>query len=897
MRKLKQQEFLKLKVTAGKKINRPAEVEVGEVGKLLKLIQSDDKVIKQTISKVRSLQSFIDTFQERLNKSFAAFSEKSSLFIPDLMKYDDKLASYSEKLKNSPENKKIQEQYEINSLERTNTFEKFISANPDNEEAYLTHRELSKELDRYVSEKRDVKSCLPYMVAGGEFKTRSKNGLIKPSGLMLFDFDHVENVEDTIEELKKNIHVAFIFRSPSGDGIKFAILVDCQSSEYTQLFEQFNEDFPSPYFDNSTCDISRATFLTTDSKIYVAEEATIYELNAATIAKIAESEYKKQKETDTHGSKFKNTSIMEAVQFNFKNRNPVDITEAILSRLEPTIFVDNYSDWFKICSAVYSFCGEDGYQVFHDWSMLGTKRSSDKIKSQWSVTAKHNAGTITPAFLFAIAKKNGIEILSEREKEIKYFSGTPQQASMKFEVPVNQVRDIKKLGESGLSEKVMLFEYMTNQMNLVHDISTSKIFDKNTGEEIDGNTLYVRLSYTLNITHKDVLAALGSNDIVQKKSSLAERILEWSDNKDFQSGTIEAVANCVKLKNETPALRSYFNSMFRKHLIRSVGQAYGNMINRYVFCLVDDNLQNLGKSTFLRFLGGVKPSANKSRTENTAEDYAGLSNLYTDEEIKDDLQTKLLLTGKLVYSLEELEALKPSQLATMKSIISKPKYDIRPLYSNQTEERPKTASLWASSNKIEFLTDVRNSRWLVFECVGFDFNYSKNSNPYDLWCEAAVAFFAGEECELLPDEVGFQDFQNKSFQKAELAEEMIQELYGGEDGIQYTMPSSVFQIFIAKETGRNDPYKYRDALDKTNWLKKTRKRYKGSKNALNVIEFDAINPALIGKIWNTAGRLEECEDSHKQGWEHGTYSNTNVAPIKKFNLEERLGRKIDEKPF
>jgi hypothetical protein len=898
MGKLKKEEFLKLKVTAGRKINRPADVELGEVGKLLEIMTDESKPthngIKSIIDQVRKIQASIDTTSEAKQKAFNRFSEKSKIFVEDLMTFDDKLDSYGEKIENNPAHQKIQEQFDLLTDKRSRKYSTFIEVDSKNEDYYLKFRDLSKKFNIHVSEKRDIKAGLPYMVAGGQFKARSKSGLIKPSGLMLFDFDHVVDVESTIDDLKKNKHIAFIFRSPSGDGIKFAVLTDCSSEEYTFLYHQWNEDFPSDYFDSSTCDISRATFLTVDPDLYIADEAETYEINPATLGKIAEEEYSKQKASENRGSRFTNASIKEAVEFNFKDRDNVAITASILERLEPAYFVDNYSDWFKICSAVWSFCGQDGYQVFFDWSMLGTKRSEAKILEQWTITAKHNAGNITPAFLFAIAKKQGIEILSKQEKEIKYYSGSVAQASVKFDISQAQVKAIKKLGESGLTDKVMLFEYMSNSMELVNDISTSKIFDKKTGEEIDANTLYVRLSYTLQISHKDVVAALGSNDIVQKKSSLSERILEWNENKEFQSGIIEGIANSVKLKDETPALRAYFNSMFRKHLIRSIGQAYGNMINRYVFCMVDDNLQNIGKSTFIRFLGGIKPSANKSRFENSSEDYAGLSNLYTDEEIKDDLQTKLLLTGKLVYSLEELEALKPSQLATMKSIISKPKYDIRPLYSNQTEERPKTASMFASTNKLEFLTDVKNSRWLVFEVTGFDFNYSSEFNPFDMWCEAANAFFAGEDCELLPDEVDYQDLSNKQFEKAELVQEIIEELHS-EDGIKYTLPSTVFQQFIAKESGRNDQYKFRDAVDKLDWIKKHRARYKGSKHPMTVITFESISPSVIGKIWNGAGRISECESEHRAGWEKGTYTTT-LTPIQSYNQKQKNETAVIQEP-
>ena len=79
---------------------------------------------------------------------------------------------------------------------------------------------------------------------------------------------------------------------------------------------------------------------------------------------------------------------------------------------------------------------------------------------------------------------------------------------------------------------------------------------------------------------------------------------------------------------------------------------------------------------------------------------------------KDDLIT-LSQYGLVCY--EELDVMKPSDVNTMKSMVTMPSSDERPAYGHYTEHMPHVASFCGTGNNVQFLSDeTGNRRWLPF---------------------------------------------------------------------------------------------------------------------------------------------------------------------------------------
>lgn len=129
--------------------------------------------------------------------------------------------------------------------------------------------------------KAELKKELPCIIFGGTFSERNSNSLIEHSGLMVLDFDKYPNADimaNQFEELKNNIHIALLFISPSGDGLKAVLRVSNELDKYShpKVFAQFYSDFKYPYFDKSNSNIDRVCFESYDPNIYFNPDAVIY---------------------------------------------------------------------------------------------------------------------------------------------------------------------------------------------------------------------------------------------------------------------------------------------------------------------------------------------------------------------------------------------------------------------------------------------------------------------------------------------------------------------------------------------------------------------------------------------------------------------------------------------
>ena len=82
-------------------------------------------------------------------------------------------------------------------------------------------------------------------------------------------------------------------------------------------------------------------------------------------------------------------------------------------------------------------------------------------------------------------------------------------------------------------------------------------------------------------------------------------------------------------------------------------------------------------------------------------DHLNLSNKFDKE---------MALTNNLLVNIDELDAIRPSQHASLKQMLSKSKVNGRPIYGASQEDRPRYASFVATTNNPHPLTDVTGSR-------------------------------------------------------------------------------------------------------------------------------------------------------------------------------------------
>lgn len=151
---------------------------------------------------------------------------------------------------------------DTNYLKRTIEYRKLVLENPGSEEAF-----------KYKSKYFD------YITPSGEFSYVSNNGLIAHSGVICFDFDKLENVEEIINILKKdsNIPTLMLFTSPSGTGVKWFVRCKIdQPNDHLTVFSAVENYMKTAYnleVDKACKDIARACYLCHDSNAFLDTDA------------------------------------------------------------------------------------------------------------------------------------------------------------------------------------------------------------------------------------------------------------------------------------------------------------------------------------------------------------------------------------------------------------------------------------------------------------------------------------------------------------------------------------------------------------------------------------------------------------------------------------------------
>ena len=121
---------------------------------------------------------------------------------------------------------------------------------------------------------------LDYITPGGIFRSRKESDLVKPSGYMVIDFDHIPDARELVIRLSHDQHFETVlaFRSPSGDGVKWIVSLPEVAKpngspftflEFFTMLSNYSRKFYGIEADPSGKDICRACFLPYDPDAYL----------------------------------------------------------------------------------------------------------------------------------------------------------------------------------------------------------------------------------------------------------------------------------------------------------------------------------------------------------------------------------------------------------------------------------------------------------------------------------------------------------------------------------------------------------------------------------------------------------------------------------------------------
>lgn len=113
-----------------------------------------------------------------------------------------------------------------------------------------------------------------YATFSGEFTSRSNACCVAESGLLCIDFDHLPDVEGLFPRLLSDryFETALLFRSPSGDGLKWIMEISRGDKPHNEYFRAVSNYIKKTYGvepDKSGKDIARACFLPYDPDAFI----------------------------------------------------------------------------------------------------------------------------------------------------------------------------------------------------------------------------------------------------------------------------------------------------------------------------------------------------------------------------------------------------------------------------------------------------------------------------------------------------------------------------------------------------------------------------------------------------------------------------------------------------
>lgn len=139
---------------------------------------------------------------------------------------------------------------------------------------YKESTEILRSIEKPLEARNFKSERLEYVTFSGTFKKRADASLIKHSGLMVIDIDHVDNVDELKEKLiaDKLFTTELLFRSPGGKGLKWVIAIDlnvCNHLSWFNAVAAYLQNTHNLTADKSGKDISRACYLPYDPDAYI----------------------------------------------------------------------------------------------------------------------------------------------------------------------------------------------------------------------------------------------------------------------------------------------------------------------------------------------------------------------------------------------------------------------------------------------------------------------------------------------------------------------------------------------------------------------------------------------------------------------------------------------------
>jgi len=227
-----------------------------------------------------------------------------------------------------------------------------------------------------------------------------------------------------------------------------------------------------------------------------------------------------------------------------------------------------------------------------------------------------------------------------------------------------------------------------------------------------------------------------------------------------------------------------FGTWLKRWLIGAIAKARTAEQNPM---LVLDGEQGLGKSHFVRWLGG------------------GLPLYFSEAAINlDDKDSYIRLCSTFVWEVSEFgSTIRRADREALKSFLTMRVVRVRQPYGRYDMIKPACASFMATiNNETGILSDPTGSRRFLIACLSaIDWSYAKSLDSNQVWAEANALYLGGEPWQLTPDELKSRQEINDRYEVEDPIEGLLKKWFVVDPGNTYTWTSTVDILVKLEENG------------------------------------------------------------------------------------------------
>jgi predicted P-loop ATPase len=601
--------------------------------------------------------------------------------------------------------------------------------------------------------KKKAKLALPAFTGSGTFSERKNEAIVKHSGRIIIDLDHVENIDEAKSLLGADEFIEYVFTSVGGEGLALVFKID--GDKHGQSFQQIKDYIESKYdykVDKGVKEIARLRFVSYDPDLIYNSEATQWESQPLESGEV----YDVDRIKHIIGTNLAKAIDGERHFFRVRNARLAGgfVAGGMISEDEMRDFMQSEI----ISRGITGTQRQSAFKTIEDGLEYG-RRDPITPENAHKYDKQHEQSTraIKEVFAYAHAVNRAGRNFGKED-----ISNQAEQHALNFADVEKMFKRVfhENKDEFGIDNKpeihhVELFldrnyEFFFNEVTQIREYrprGSSKNF-----ERVNYDTVWRALSKSGSKFPLEKLKSLLRSDYVTTYNpfeSYFDSLPTWRSANE-EHDPIGDLASYVKTTTQ-----DFWVGQFKKALVRQVACALSNYVNRIVIVLVSEE-QSTGKSTFIRFLNPF-----------------GLD-YYTESPLQSNKDTEFAFVENFIYNLEELSSLSNTDVNRLKAIISKASIKERKPYAQDAESQPRRCTFWGSTNKDEFLTDIQNTRWLCFTVKEIDWKYTQEIDINAVYAQAFALYNDKTfNFELDYEEQEKRDFINRGFEVVDIEKELI----------------------------------------------------------------------------------------------------------------------------